>query len=83
MRPGTTVAVMDWDSHRYLESYFGIPMMGATLFIVNVLRDAWRNSLALESLGIQRRVDMYWHNRQDLDPAHRWLRQTMVELFGA
>jgi fatty-acyl-CoA synthase len=33
---GTTVAVMDWDSHRYLESYFGIPMMGATLFTVNV-----------------------------------------------
>lgn len=35
-RHGTTVAVMDWDSHRYLESYFGIPMMGATLFTVNV-----------------------------------------------
>ncbi|MCP3712957.1 fatty acid--CoA ligase [Paraburkholderia sp. CNPSo 3274] len=33
---GTTVAVMDWDSHRYLESYCGIPMMGATLFTVNV-----------------------------------------------
>ena len=33
---GTTVAVMDWDSHRYLESYFAIPMMGATLFTVNV-----------------------------------------------
>ena len=36
VRRGTTVAVMDWDSHRYLESYFGIPMMGATLFTVNV-----------------------------------------------
>ncbi|MEX8195418.1 fatty acid--CoA ligase [Comamonas guangdongensis] len=36
VRPGSTVAVMDWDSHRYLESYFGIPMMGATLFTVNV-----------------------------------------------
>jgi fatty-acyl-CoA synthase len=33
---GGTVAVMDWDSHRYLESYFAIPMMGATLFTVNV-----------------------------------------------
>ena len=33
---GATVAVMDWDSHRYLESYFAIPMMGATLFTVNV-----------------------------------------------
>lgn len=36
VRQGSTVAVMDWDSHRYLESYFGIPMMGATLFTVNV-----------------------------------------------
>ena len=27
---------MDWDSHRYLESYYAIPMMGATLFTVNV-----------------------------------------------
>ncbi|WP_321891711.1 fatty acid--CoA ligase [Burkholderia cenocepacia] len=33
---GDTVAVMDWDSHRYLESYFAIPMMGATLMTVNV-----------------------------------------------
>ncbi|GAB7542339.1 fatty acid--CoA ligase [Cupriavidus sp. CuC1] len=33
---GSTVAVMDWDSHRYLESYFAIPMMGARLFTVNV-----------------------------------------------
>lgn len=35
-RHGTTVAVLDWDSHRYLECYFGVPMMGATLFTVNV-----------------------------------------------
>jgi fatty-acyl-CoA synthase len=35
-RHGATVAVMDWDSHRYLESYFAIPMRGATLFTVNV-----------------------------------------------
>ncbi|WP_332673672.1 fatty acid--CoA ligase [Aromatoleum sp.] len=36
VRHGSTVAVMDWDSHRYLESYFAIPMMGATMFTVNV-----------------------------------------------
>ena len=24
---GTTVAVMDWDSHRYLEAFFAVPMM--------------------------------------------------------
>ncbi len=33
---GMTVAVMDWDSHRYLEAYFGVPMMGAVLQTVNV-----------------------------------------------
>src|SRR5262249_14932434 len=33
---GHTVAVMDWDSHRYLESYFAVPMMGAVLQTVNV-----------------------------------------------
>lgn len=33
---GMTVAVMDWDSHRYLEAYFAVPMMGAVLQTVNV-----------------------------------------------
>ena len=34
--PGDTVAVMDWDSHRYLECFFAVPMMGAVLQTVNV-----------------------------------------------
>jgi acyl-CoA synthetase (AMP-forming)/AMP-acid ligase II len=34
--PGETVAVMDWDSHRYLESFFAVPMYGAVLQTVNV-----------------------------------------------
>jgi fatty-acyl-CoA synthase len=34
--PGDTVAVMDWDSHRYLECFFAIPMLGAVLQTVNV-----------------------------------------------
>lgn len=33
---GGTVAVMDWDSHRYLECYYAIPMLGAVLMTVNV-----------------------------------------------
>ncbi|GGK60483.1 fatty acid--CoA ligase [Amphritea balenae] len=33
---GDTVAVMDWDSHRYLEAYFAIPMIGAIIHHVNV-----------------------------------------------
>ncbi|WP_179404425.1 fatty acid--CoA ligase [Burkholderia guangdongensis] len=36
VRHGSTVAVMDWDSHRYLECYFAVPMMGAVLQTVNV-----------------------------------------------
>src|SRR5882724_815352 len=33
---GDTVGVLDWDSNRFLESYFAVPMMGAVLQTVNV-----------------------------------------------
>lgn len=36
VKEGSTVAVMDWDSHRYLEAYYAIPMMGAVLHTINV-----------------------------------------------
>jgi len=36
VKPGDTVAVMDWDSHRYLECFFAVPMMGAVLHTINV-----------------------------------------------
>jgi fatty-acyl-CoA synthase len=36
IRPGDTVGVMDWDSHRYLEGFFAIPMSGAVLHMVNI-----------------------------------------------
>ena len=36
VRHGDTVGVLDWDSHRYLESYFAVPSMGAVLHMVNV-----------------------------------------------
>ena len=39
VKTGDTVSVLDYDSHRYLECYFAIPMMGAVLFTVN-----WRLS---------------------------------------
>ena len=38
---GETVAVMDYDSHRYLECYFAIPMTGNVLHTIN-----WRLSPA-------------------------------------
>ena len=36
VQSGQTVAVMDWDSHRYLECFFAVPMMGAVLQTVNI-----------------------------------------------
>jgi len=36
VQPGQTVSMMDWDSHRYLEAFFAVPMMGAVLHTVNV-----------------------------------------------
>ena len=33
---GDTVAVMDWDSHRYLECFFAVPMLGAVLHTINI-----------------------------------------------
>ncbi|WP_454721847.1 MULTISPECIES: fatty acid--CoA ligase [Cupriavidus] len=33
---GDTVAVLDWDSHRYLECFFAVPMMGAVLMTANI-----------------------------------------------
>ncbi|GGP22003.1 AMP-dependent ligase [Thermocladium modestius] len=35
-RPGTRVAVLDWNSLRYGELYYAVPSIGATLFTVNV-----------------------------------------------
>jgi fatty-acyl-CoA synthase len=36
VRPGDTVGVLDWDSNRFLEAFFAIPMMGVVLQTVNV-----------------------------------------------
>jgi fatty-acyl-CoA synthase len=36
VKQGDTVAVMDWDSHRYLECFFAVPMMGAVLHTINI-----------------------------------------------
>ncbi len=36
VKAGDTVAILDWDSHRYLECFFAVPMIGAVLHTVNV-----------------------------------------------
>ncbi|CAE6757085.1 fatty acid--CoA ligase [Paraburkholderia nemoris] len=53
VRRGSTVAIMDWDSHRYLEGYFAIPMMGATMFTVNVRTSPQQITYALNDANAQ------------------------------
>jgi fatty-acyl-CoA synthase len=36
LRHGMTVGVMDWDTPRYLECFFAVPMMGAVLHTINI-----------------------------------------------
>lgn len=36
VKPGDVVGIMDWDSHRYLASYFGVPCIGAVMHTINV-----------------------------------------------
>ncbi|KAB0528511.1 fatty acid--CoA ligase [Pseudomonas brassicacearum] len=36
VKAGDTVAMLDWDSHRYLECFFAVPMIGAVLHMVNI-----------------------------------------------
>ena len=36
VKAGDTVAVMDWDSHRYLECMFAVPMLGAVMHTINI-----------------------------------------------
>jgi len=35
VKPGARVGVIEWDSHRYLEMYFGVPGIGAVLHTIN------------------------------------------------
>ncbi len=36
VREGDIVAVLDWDSMRYMEAYYAVPMIGAVLHTVNI-----------------------------------------------
>jgi fatty-acyl-CoA synthase len=49
--PAGRVALMDWDSHRYLESYFAVPMMGSVLVTVNVRLSARQITELLNHCG--------------------------------
>jgi len=49
----TRVAVLEWDTHRYLEAYFAIPMLGATLMTVNMRLSVDLVRYTLEHSGCQ------------------------------
>ncbi len=36
VKPGSVVGVMDWDSYRYLELFFTIPMIGSIIHTINI-----------------------------------------------
>lgn len=48
---GDTVAVMDWDTHRYLEAYFAVPMLGAVLMTANIRLSAEQLAYTLNHSG--------------------------------
>src|SRR5260370_25130019 len=48
VRKGDPVAVMDWDTPRYLESFFAIPMIGAVLQTVNIRLPSEQEQYTLE-----------------------------------
>lgn len=51
VRAGETVAVLDWDSHRYLEAFLAVPMLGAVLHTVNVRLSPEQIAWTIEHAG--------------------------------
>src|ERR1700683_4299229 len=50
-RPGDSVGVLDWDSNRFLEAFFAIPMMGVVLQTVNVRLSPEQISYTIDHAG--------------------------------
>jgi fatty-acyl-CoA synthase len=51
VQPGDTVGVLDWDSNRFLEAFFAVPMMGAVLQTVNVRLSPEQIAYTIEHAG--------------------------------
>ncbi|WP_322050218.1 fatty acid--CoA ligase [Paraburkholderia bannensis] len=49
---GSTVAVLDWDTNRYLEAYFAVPMLGATLMTANFRLSSEQLAYTLDHAGV-------------------------------
>ena len=78
VRAGDTVAVMDWDSHRYLECYFAIPMMGAVLQTVNVRLSPAQIEYTLRESGA-----VYVLHHADFTPLLDAIRPNLPAIGGA
>ena len=50
-RAGDTVAVMDWDTHRYLECFFAVPMAGLVLHTINIRLSAEQLAYTINHAG--------------------------------
>jgi hypothetical protein len=77
VRPGDSVGVLDWDSNRFLEAFFAIPLRGSrkvsTTATANWCFMRWRNwpcsvlrrskaaSIAMTSICRSRRCSMFTH----------------------
>ena len=77
VQAGDVVAVMDWDSHRYLECFFAIPMIGAVLHTVNV-------RLAPEQIlyTMQHAEDVFVLVHEDFVPLLEPLAQQLPDIRG-
>jgi len=78
VRAGDTVAVMDWDSHRYLECYFAIPMMGAVLQTVNVRLSPAQIEYTLRESGA-----VFALHHADFAPLFDAIRPNLPAIHGA
>lgn len=74
---GDVVAVLDWDSQRYLECFFAIPMLGAVLHTVNI-------RLAPEQIlyTMQHAEDVFVLTHQDFLPLLEPLAENLPQVKG-
>lgn len=48
VKQGSTVGILDYDSHRYLEAYYAVPMIGAVLHMLNMRLSAENLAYTIE-----------------------------------
>lgn len=77
VKAGDVVAVADWDSHRFLECFFAIPMLGAVLQSINIRMSQEQIRYALDHSGAS--VLIAHH---DFDPLLGEIVQTIPQVIS-